>query len=92
MKISKAAKKMAEDLNLSEVDAYMMELKAILYIKCSDLIKKSKLTHEEIARLIGTSRSRINRIANHGENSLSIELLIKIVFVLEGKELIKIAA
>jgi predicted XRE-type DNA-binding protein len=92
MKLSKIAKKMADDLNLSEVDAYMMELKTHLYIRCSDLIKKSKLTHEEIAGLIGTSRSRINRIANHGENSLSIELLLKIVYVLEGKTLIKLVA
>lgn len=34
---------------------------------------------------IGTSRSRINRIANHGENNVSIELLIKLISVLEEK-------
>jgi transcriptional regulator with XRE-family HTH domain len=46
--------------------------------------KSSKLTHEEIAKLIGTSRSRINRIANKGENNVSIELLLKLIAVLEG--------
>jgi len=92
MKISKEAKRMAEDLGLSEVDAYIMELKAKLYIKSSTLIKESKLTHSEIAKLIGTSRSRINRIANKGENSVSIELLLKLIAVLEGTAAIKIAA
>ncbi len=92
MKLSKDAKKMAEDLGLSEVDAYVMELKAKLYTKSSKLIKASKLNHEQIAKLIGTSRSRINRIANKGENNVSIELLIKLIAVLEGKSAIKIAA
>jgi len=92
MKISKEAKKLAEDLNLTEVDAYMMDLKAKLYSKSSKLIKASKLTHEQIAKLIGTSRSRINRIANFGENNVSIELLIKLISVLEGRPAIKLAA
>ena len=91
MKLSKEAKKLAEDLNLTEVDAYMMDLKAKLYSKSSELIKASKLTHEQIAKLIGTSRSRINRIANFGENNVSIELLIKLISVLEGKPAIKLA-
>jgi predicted XRE-type DNA-binding protein len=85
MKISKAAKQLAKDLELSDVDAYMMELKAKLYTISADLIKASDKTHLEIAESIGTSRSRINRIANHGENNISIELLIKLITVLKGK-------
>ena len=92
MKLSKNAKRLAEDLGLSEVDAYVMELKAKLYSRSSELIKSSKLTHEQIAKQIGTSRSRINRIANRGENNVSIELLIKLIATLEGKAAIKLAA
>ncbi|MBL7664294.1 MAG: XRE family transcriptional regulator [Bacteriovoracaceae bacterium] len=92
MKLSKEAKKLAEDLGLSEVDAYIMELKAKLYSKSSSLIKASKLTHQQIAKLIGTSRARINRIANRGENNVSIELLLKLIAVLEGKSAINVAA
>ncbi len=92
MKISKEAKKLADDLGLSHVDAYIMELKAKLYKRATNLIKASHLTHEVIAQEIGTSRSRINRIANYGENNISIELLIKLIAVLEGKPTIKFAA
>lgn len=92
MKLSKQARKLADDLGLSEVDAYIMELKAKLYSRSSSLIKSSKLTHEQIAKQIGTSRSRINRIANQGENNVSIELLIKLIAVLEGRPAIKFAA
>lgn len=92
MKVSKEAKKLADDLGLSEADTYIMELKAKLYIRASQVIKSSNLTHAEIAKLIGTSRSRINRISNHGENSVSLELLIKIVSALEGKHVFKFAS
>ncbi len=92
LKLTKEAKKTAVDLGLSHVDAYMIELKSKLYVKSANLIKDSKLTHSEIAIQIGTSRSRISRIANHGENSLSIELLIKIIATLEGTQAIRLAS
>lgn len=92
LKLSKEAKKTADDLGLSHVDAYMIELKSKLYVKSANLIKASKLTHAQIAVQIGTSRSRISRIANHGENSLSIELLIKIIATLNGTHAIRLAA
>lgn len=91
MRSSKKVKQLAVDLELSEVDAFVMELKAKLYLRSSKLIQGSALTHEEIAKKIGTSRSRINRIANLGENSLSIEILIKIITLLEGKSVFRIA-
>ena len=91
-KISKQAKLLADDLGLSEVDAFMMELKTTLYKKSARLIKESELTHEEIAIKTGTSRSRITRLSNLGENSVSIEILIKLIATLEGTQAITVAA
>jgi len=91
MRLSKNAKKLAEDLGLSDADAALMELKAKLYTLAAKSIQKSKLTHEEIAAKIGTSRARVTRISNHGENSLSMELLIKIIATLENKIPLKVA-
>lgn len=92
IKLSKEAKQMAADLGLSEIDAYIMELKSRLYTKSAELIKSSKLTHNQIAKKLGTSRSRITRIASFGENNVSIELLIKLIATLEGSQAIKLAA
>ena len=92
MYMSKKAKQLAKDLGISETDAVVMELKAKLYIKAGKAIKDSKSTHEEIAKALGTSRARITRISNQGENSLSIELLIKIITLLENKIPIKLAS
>ena len=74
---------MAEDLGLTDADAFIMELKSKLYTQAACAIKKSSKSHKEIAKEIGTSRARITRISNMGENSLSIELLMKIIVVLE---------
>ena len=85
MKISKEAKQMAKDLGLSTADAVIIEIKSTLYKQAALAINKSKDSHEKIAEKIGTSRARITRISNMGENSISIDLLIKIIFVLENK-------
>lgn len=92
MKISKEAKQLAKDLDLSEADAVLMELKSHLYEYAAQSIKKSKLSHEEMAKQIGTSRARITRISNMGENSISIELLVKIIVTLEKKVPFKLSA
>ena len=92
MKLSKEAKQLAKDLGMSETHAYMWELKAKLYMKSAGLIKESDLTHEQIAKKVGTSRSRINRISRLGETNVSMETLLTIIVVLEGMPKIKFAA
>lgn len=91
MRMNKHAKKLAADLGLSEAEAAVMELKAQLYQQAAKSIAKSKLTHEDIAKRIGTSRARITRISNMGENSLSMELLVKIIATLEDRIPLKVA-
>lgn len=57
MKPSKRAIVVADDLGLSEIDAAVMELKSSLYTQAANGIQKSKFTHEDIARRVGTSRA-----------------------------------
>ena len=85
MKISKEARKLAKDLELDDADAAIMELKSLLYERASQAIQQSGESHEAIATRLGTSRARITRISNRGENSISIDLLLKIIVVLEKK-------
>ncbi len=92
MKLAKQAKNMAEDLSLSEADAIMMEFKSNLYIRVVLGIQNSNDSHKKIAEKVGTSRARITRISNMGENSVSVDILIKILIVLENKLPFKIAA
>lgn len=91
LRLTKNAKQLAEDLGLSEADTVVMELKSKLYSLASRSIQKSKLTHDEIANKIGTSRARITRISNLGENSLTIEHLVKIIVTLDRKIPLQVA-
>ena len=68
-----------------------MQIKSELYIKTAKSINRSNLTHEDIALKVGTSRARITRISNMGENSISIEILLKIIVALENKIPLKVA-
>ncbi len=85
MKISRYARQLANDLELSDEDAAIMELKSLLYERAAQAIQRSGETHGAIATRLGTSRARITRISNRGENSISLDLLLKIIVVLEKK-------
>ena len=85
MKIGRHARQLANDLELSDEDAAIMELKSLLYERAVQAIQRSAETHEAIATRLGTSRARITRISNRGENSISLDLLLKIIVVLEKK-------
>ena len=52
---------------------------------------KKEVIGQDIALKTGASRARITRISNMGENSISIELLLKIIVALENKSLLKVA-
>lgn len=92
MKVSKAALKISKDLGLSLMDAIIMDFKSKLYERASISIQKTSYTHDELAKLVGTSRARITRISNMGENSVSIEMLLKIIVTIEEKLPLKLAS
>ncbi len=92
MNISQHARKLAKDLDLSDADAAIMELKSLLYERAAQTIQQSGESHEAIAAKLGTSRARITRVSNKGENSISIDLLLKIIVVLEKKIPVRLVA
>lgn len=92
MKLDKQLFELTDDLNLSPAEAYIIELKSELYDKCAEAISNSPMTHLEISKQVGTSRARISRLSNFGENSVSVELLIKVIAVIEKRSPIKIVA
>ena len=59
MKISQHARKLANDLDLSDADAAIMELKSLLYERAAQAIQHSGESHEAIATRLRTSRARI---------------------------------
>ncbi len=87
MAMSKARKRVtvrtAEDLGralgLSTADTAEMEFRSELTVALAKIIQAGRLTHAEIARSAGTSRTRVTAIANGNTHGVSIDALIRVL-------------
>lgn len=66
-------------LGLKPSDAYEWEVQANLLLKLREIVSKSKLTHEQIAKKAGTSRTRITSILSAHLDHVSTDTLIRIL-------------
>lgn len=77
--IAKNGVELAKVLGLKAADAYEWEVQANLLAKLREVVNKSKLTHEQVAKKAGTSRTRITSILNANLDHVSTDLLIRIL-------------
>ncbi len=66
-------------LGLSAVDTAEMEFRSELTVALSKIIQSGKLTHMEIAKRAGTSRTRVTAIANGNTQGVSTDVLIRVL-------------
>ncbi len=76
---------LAEALGLKKEDAIAMEFRARLNHKIVALVKSKRLTHAEVARLSGASRTRITAILNGHTVGVSTDFLLRILYALGCK-------
>ncbi len=69
-------------LDLTPQDAIEIEFRAKLRDKIKDVVKASKLTHEQAAKLSGTSRTKLTTILNGNTSGVSSDLLLRILYSL----------
>jgi predicted XRE-type DNA-binding protein len=77
--VAKNALELTKVLGLKAADAYEWEVQANLLTKLREVVTKSKLTHEQVAKKAGTSRTRITSILNANLDHVSTDLLIRIL-------------
>jgi predicted XRE-type DNA-binding protein len=70
---------LAKALGLKAADAYEWEVQANLLAKLREVVSRSKLTHEQVAKKARTSRTRITSILNANLDHVSTDLLIRIL-------------
>jgi predicted XRE-type DNA-binding protein len=75
----KTAEDLGKALGLSEAETGEMEFRSELTLALAKIIQNGKLTHAEIARKAGTSRTRVTAIANGNTQSISTDLLIRVL-------------
>jgi predicted XRE-type DNA-binding protein len=73
------AGELAKVLGLKPGDAHEWEVQANLLARLREIVARSKLTHAQVAKRAGTSRTRVTSILNANLDHVSTDLLIRIL-------------
>lgn len=77
--VVKDAAELADVLGLSPVDGAEIQLRSDLNDKIIEVVRKTGLTHDQVAKLARTSRSRITAILNRNTKDVSTDLMLRIM-------------
>jgi len=77
--VAKDAAELADVLGLSPVDGAEIQLRSDLNDKIIEVVRKTGLTHSQVAKLARTSRSRITAILNRNTKDVSTDLMFRIM-------------
>jgi predicted XRE-type DNA-binding protein len=80
--IVRNAAEMAKALDLSPADAVEMEIRRRINDKIIAAVKRSGMTHAEVAKAAGTGRTRVTAIVNRNTSHVSTDLMLRILAAL----------
>jgi predicted XRE-type DNA-binding protein len=70
---------LADALGLPRAAAEEWQFQHVLLARLKEIVRRKKLTHLEIAKLAGTSRTRVTSILNNDLEHVSSDLMIRIL-------------
>ncbi len=77
--VTSTPEELAEALGLSAADGLEIKIKSDLNDKIIETIKRKKLTHAQVAKLAGTSRTRITALVGRNTKDISTDLMLRII-------------
>ena len=75
----RTADELGRALGLSVIDTAEMEFRSELTASLAKIIQSGRLTHADIAKRAGTSRTRVTAIANGNTRGVSTDVLIRVL-------------
>jgi transcriptional regulator with XRE-family HTH domain len=84
--VNKNSKELAAALGLSPLDAIEWEVRLMITNKIISSSESSDLTVTDIAKIAGTSRSRITKILKNDTHGISLDVLVRVLGAL-GEEM-----
>jgi transcriptional regulator with XRE-family HTH domain len=84
--VTKNSKELAAALGLSPLDAIEWEVRLMITNKIISSTERSELTVTDIAKIAGTSRSRITKILKNDTHGISLDVLVRVLGAL-GEEM-----
>jgi predicted XRE-type DNA-binding protein len=80
--VARSAAELAKALGLTPAAGAEIELRSHLNSKIVDVVQRKGLTHDQVARLAQTSRTRVTAIMNHNTKDISTDLLLRVLYAL----------
>src|SRR5271163_4164878 len=82
MVVTRSASELAKALGLSPADGAEIALRSELNSKIVKIVRHKALTHAQVSRLAGTSRTRATAILNRNTQDVSTDLLLRVLYAL----------
>jgi len=89
--VTRNAYELADAIGLSKADAAEWEFRSNLNKKIEEIIKKTKITHAEVAKRMGTSRSRVTALLNGSRSDYSTDFLLRMLGAINYKIVFKVS-
>ena len=83
--VARNASELAALLGLTPADGLEIEIRSDLNDKIIEVVRERGLTHDQVARLAHTSRTRVTAILNRNTQDISTDLLLRVLAALGVK-------
>jgi predicted XRE-type DNA-binding protein len=77
--VARTAGELAEVLGLERADGIELAVRSALNTKIIEVIERRGLTHAQVARLAGTSRTRVTAMVNRNTKDISTDLMLRVL-------------
>lgn len=77
--VASTPEELAKIIGLSPAEGAEMVLRVELNLKIKEIVKKKRLTHAQVAKLAGTSRTRVTALLNNRSLDISTDLMLRIL-------------
>ena len=81
----KTAKDLVQNLSLTPLQGAVLAFRYELNSQIIKIVKNKKVTHARLAKLTGSSRTRMTALLNHNISDISTDLMLRVLSALGYK-------
>ena len=87
---AKTVDEIAKALGLSSAEGAELAFRSELNSRIINIVKKNKVTHAQLAKLVGSSRTRMTAFLNRNISDVSTDLMLRVLSALGYKAKVRI--
>ena len=76
---ARTVEELAKALGLTPVEGAEMVFRSHLNAQIIKIVKKKKITHAQLAKLVGSSRTRMTALLNRNISDISTDLMLRVL-------------